>query len=109
MSKMRKCTVCQSEYKYCPDCQGEAYPAWMFLFDTENCNNLWEVFNAYRTHAMNADEALKALGELDLSKEESFDPVWKDLLKQMRAEAKPKPVEEKKNDEKPKFNNFRKK
>lgn len=88
MAGKRKCIVCGAEYDYCPNCNNEQ-PRWRFLFDTKNCNDIWEVFNDYRTGQMNATQADKALKQLDLSKEADFNPIWKSLLIKIRGEAKP--------------------
>lgn len=110
MSRFRKCVICSKEYLYCPNCGDEAKPRWMFLFDSENCNNIWEEFNAYRTGAKDATQTLKALQKLDLSDEEKFDPVWKGLLNEIRAKAMPEEKKEEKNEQPKKFNqNFNKK
>lgn len=94
MAGKRKCIVCRQEYDYCPNCSDEQ-PRWRFLFDTQNCNNIWEVFNDYRTGQKDATQAEKALRQLDLSKENDFDPVWKDLLAKIRSEAEPEREEPK--------------
>lgn len=111
MAGMRKCIVCGTEYKYCPNCNEEE-PRWRFLFDTKNCNDLWDVFNAYRTGQKDATQAEADLRQLDLSKEKDFDPVWKGILIKIRNEAKPEPKVEKvetKNEQPKKYRDFKKK
>ena len=99
MAGKRKCIVCGSLYDYCPNCSNEQ-PRWRFLFDTKNCNDIWEVFNAYRTKQVDAAQAEKDLRQLDLSQEDNFDPVWKSMLIKIRAEAKPEEKAEPKPEEK---------
>ena len=56
-----------------------------------------------------ATSALKALQKLDLSDEEKFDPVWKELLSEIRAKAVPEEKKEEKNEQPKKYNpNFNK-
>lgn len=93
MAGKRKCIVCRQEYDYCPNCSDEQ-PRWRFLFDTQNCNHIWDVFNDYRTGQKDATQAEKALRQLDLSKENDFDPTWKELLAKIRSEAVPVPEPE---------------
>lgn len=93
MAGKRKCCVCGAEYDYCPNCNDEQ-PRWRFLFDTQNCNRIWDVFNDYRTGQKDATQAEKALRQLDLSNEKDFDPVWKDLLAKIRSKAESEPERE---------------
>lgn len=93
MANNKICVVCNTPYHYCDNCTSKENNGYSFLFDSKGCNDLWEVFNAYRTHSIDANEALKRLQQCDLSKEESFKPVWKELLSQIRSEATP-PVKE---------------
>ena len=110
MAGKRVCIICNGRYDYCPNCS-EEQPRWKFLFDEQNCNNIWEVFNAYRTGQMDATQANKELQQLDLSKEADFNDTWKNLLEVIRKEAKPEPKVEKpmekvepKNEPQKKFN-----
>lgn len=96
MASKRKCIICGEMYSYCPNCSN-VEPAWKFLFDSKNCEAIWEQFNAYRTGAQDATKTEKELGLLDLSKEEKLEQVWKDLLVKIRKEAKP--AEEKRYEE----------
>ena len=89
MANIKICVVCNTRYHYCDNCSSKGKNGYSFLFDSKGCNDLWEVFNAYRTHAIDANEALNRLQQCDLSKEESFKPVWKELLVQIRSEAAP--------------------
>lgn len=89
MSVKKICAVCQGAYEYCPNCSGTNVQPYMFLFDTENCNDIWEVMNAYRTNAIDATQAKEKLQKLDLSKQASFKPVWQDLLAEIEEKASP--------------------
>lgn len=96
MRTKKKCTICGNSYSYCPNCDHKVDGPWLFLFDSKNCSDIWEVFNAYRTGSKSADEALADLNKLDLSREDQFDQVWKNILAKIRSEATP---QKPKNDE----------
>ena len=66
---MKTCSICGTEYKYCNNCKSDInQPRWKFLFDKENCKNIWEIINGYKTNALDAEAAKKALDKCDTSK-----------------------------------------
>ena len=93
MANNKICVVCNSSYRYCTSCPDKENDGYSFLFDSKNCNDIWEIFNAYRTHTLSANDALTKLQQCDLSKEASFKPVWKELLAKIRSEAAPVAVD----------------
>lgn len=96
MKHARNCTICGTEYAYCPDCQEFSdKPRWMFLFHDENCKKIWDVLNDYKAKIKNANQAKFALQRLDLSKRDSFDPAIKALIDKICAEADPEKKDEK--------------
>lgn len=65
---MRKCLLCQKEYKYCPYCAEDAYkPKWMFLFHDENCSEIFDVLQRHDQGFYTDEEAIIRLKSLDLT------------------------------------------
>lgn len=65
---MRKCLLCQKEYKYCPYCAEDAYkPKWMFLFHDENCSEIFDVLQRHEQNFYTDEEAIQRLKKLDLT------------------------------------------
>lgn len=67
-NKKRKCFSCGSEYKYCPVCyKDKDKPTWMFLFDTERCNDVFSSINSYTSNEISKEEVVKILSKHDMS------------------------------------------
>lgn len=65
----RTCIICGKHYSYCPNCERyNDMPRWMYLFDDEECKNIYLVINDYRTGAITKDEAMTMLYPYDVSK-----------------------------------------
>ena len=56
MAEIRKCFICGQSYEYCPNCNNAAEP-WKFLYDTEECVEVAEVWYAYRGKEITKEEA----------------------------------------------------
>lgn len=89
----RKCVICGTEYKYCSSCNGEDKdkPAWMSVFDTENCRKIYYICSNYEIgHYGSKEEAKEKLEKLDLSKKDQFCPVVKDWVEDIMSTPKKK-------------------
>lgn len=94
MKHARICAICGKEYSYCPDCTDyDELPRWMFLFDKENCKDIWEVINKYRTKEYTAAQAKAELQKLDMSYKDSINPDFKVFLDQICEETRPVKVQ----------------
>ena len=83
---MKTCSICGTEYKYCNNCKSDmCQPRWKFLFDKENCKNIWEIINGYKTYALDANAAKKALDKCDTSK---LTPNVRKTIKAINANAR---------------------
>ena len=64
----RKCIICGKSYSYCPQCGRDAgKPTWYFIFDGQNCHDIYEVCTQYRDNEINAEKAYELVSKLDLS------------------------------------------
>ena len=69
----RKCCICGQNYSYCPNCGTDASkPTWYFIFDGQNCHDIYEVCTQYRDKEIDAARAYELISKLDLSKIENF-------------------------------------
>lgn len=69
MKHEKICTVCNTKYQYCPNCDSyNLEPRWKFLFCSENCNEIFNTVAQFEGGAINADEARKILDKCDLKK-----------------------------------------
>lgn len=69
----RTCIICKNQYHYCPNCGADAgKPTWYFIFDGQNCHDIYEVCTQYRDKEIDAETAYQLISKLDLSKHENF-------------------------------------
>lgn len=69
----RTCVICKNQYHYCPNCGADAgKPAWYFIFDGQNCHDIYEVCTQYRDNEIDAETAYELISKLDLSKMDEF-------------------------------------
>lgn len=69
----RTCIICKTQYHYCPNCGADAgKPTWYFIFDGQNCHDIYEVCTQYRDKEIDAETAYNLISKLDLSKMENF-------------------------------------
>lgn len=88
MRHERTCEICSSTYSYCPNCNDYAdKPRWMFLFDSENCKNIYDVVNAYRTNALTAVQAKEKLDTLEIPDKGKMNKAYADFIDQIYKEA----------------------
>lgn len=88
MRHERICEICSSTYSYCPNCSDYAEESrWKFLFDTENCKDIYEVVNAYRTNAINAVQAKAKLDKLSIPSKEKLNKGYAKFIDEINKEA----------------------
>ena len=69
----RKCIICGHSYHFCPTCGEDAgKPTWYFIFDGENCHNIYEVCTQYRDGKIDVKTAYETISLLDISNLDDF-------------------------------------
>ena len=70
----RTCIICGKNYHFCPSCgsSDSSKPSWYFIFDGQNCHDIYEVCVAYRDKQIDVKEAYERLSKLDLTGLEEF-------------------------------------
>lgn len=67
MKVNKKCAVCGTAYHYCTGCKEDInMPRWKFLFHDENCKNIYDIINSYKTNEITKEQAKSRLGKLEL-------------------------------------------
>ena len=70
--KARICHTCGKEYHYCPRCrEDENKPTWMFVWDTLECKEVFNILSRYNSDDYSKEEAKKALKKI-ISNEITF-------------------------------------
>lgn len=78
------CIICGKQYRFCGNCRGDAgKPSWYHIFDSERCNEVYEICVAYRDKVISIKEAYERLSKLDLSDLESFAPSTKAQIEEI--------------------------
>ena len=71
--RIRECYLCGESYKYCSTCsQDRAKPAWMSLFHSESCKNIFDICTRFNMGMISKTEAQEELNACDLSNKEKF-------------------------------------
>lgn len=105
-SKLRICSVCHQNYRYCPQCQEDQLkPTWYFAFCHENCRDIYDIASSFEDGRIDANTAKIQLEKLDLSKIDNFGESYKKTInrimesssvaKQVKAQEVEKTVENK--------------
>ena len=69
----RKCIICGHPYHFCPTCGEDAgKPTWYFIFDGENCHDIYEVCTQYRDGEIDVKAAYEKISKLDISNIKNF-------------------------------------
>lgn len=64
----RVCVVCGKKYVYCPNCkQGNPKETWRFMYDSEQCRDIFKACSDFAFGHINAEAAKKRLAKYDLS------------------------------------------
>ena len=98
----RVCIICGQTYTFCPVCnsQDKNKPSWYFIFNNQNCHDIYEVCVDYRDNKIDAKEAYKRISKLNISNLESFNETTKAQIKEILLSNEK--IEKKSIDEKPK-------
>ena len=65
MAHIRKCTLCKSEYDYCPRCD-TTKPTFYLKYCSENCKDISEVLNKYYFKHLTKEQAAMELMKLNV-------------------------------------------
>lgn len=70
----RTCIICGKKYTYCPVCNSwdTNKPTWYFIFDGQNCHDIYEVCTQYRDGEIDAKVAYEKISKLDISNIKDF-------------------------------------
>ena len=69
----RKCIICGNSYHFCPTCgEDTGKPTWYFIFDGQNCHDIYEVCTQYRDGEIDANVAYEKISKLDISNIKNF-------------------------------------
>ena len=69
----RKCIICGHSYHFCPTCGEDAgKPTWYFIFDGQNCHDIYEVCTQYRDGKIGVKTAYETISLLDISNLDDF-------------------------------------
>ncbi len=96
----RKCIICGSDYIYCPRCgKGNKDETWRYLYDTELCNEIFNVLSSFAHNHIKKEEAREKLEALDIPKGMKFTAEIKKqidivMAKEPKAKNEPKIVNE---------------
>lgn len=76
MAKLNKICICDNtKYSYCPTCAADnSKPAWMNMYCSENCKNLFQAATDYNAGEINFEDAKKIVEKADLSNKDNFKP-----------------------------------
>ncbi len=80
--KKRKCILCPShEYEYCGKCKPkEIVETWRFIFDSENCRDIYKILENYKAKKLSAEEAKKQLDKYTIPNLEDMQSVLRELI-----------------------------
>lgn len=84
----KNCIICGTAYSYCPNCGADRKkPSWYAIFDSENCNNIYEILTNYRDGVYTAEVAYEKIKTCDLSKlnDEGFNSGAKKQIEEILA------------------------
>ena len=85
----RVCIICGKEYHYCSACGEDAgKPTWYFIFDGQNCHDIYEVCTQYRDKKIDAKKAYELISKLDLSNIEDFAEATRIQIEEILAKGK---------------------
>lgn len=78
------CSVCNTHYQYCPNCDSYASkPRWMFLFCSENCKDIFETVSDYTQGRIDTRTAKKRLDKCDIQKAQPLKAGTKEGLEKI--------------------------
>lgn len=80
MAHIRKCTLCGSEYDYCPRCD-KTKETFYLKYCSENCKDIALVINKAAFNVITKEEAAEEFAKYDLSKLDSYKEVTREFVK----------------------------
>ena len=81
----RICCICGRSYSYCPQCSADsAKPTWYFIFDGQNCHDIYEVCTQYRDKEIDAETAYELISKLDLSMIDNFSEGTRQQIEEIK-------------------------
>ena len=85
----RVCIICGKEYRYCSACGEDAgKPTWYFIFDGQNCHDIYEVCTQYRDGEIDAKVAYEKISKLDISNIKNFAESTRIQIEEILAKGK---------------------
>ena len=85
----RVCIICGKEYRYCSACGEDAEkPTWYFIFDGQNCHDIYEVCTQYRDGEIDANVAYEKISKLDISNIKNFSESTRIQIEEILAKGK---------------------
>lgn len=79
--KLRMCSTCRSEYRFCPRCnEDKDKPNWYFAFCSENCKDIYDITSNYSWGNISEKEAKEKLSKLNLSKINNFGESYQNTI-----------------------------
>ena len=85
----RVCIICGKEYRYCSACGEDAgKPTWYFIFDGQNCHDIYEVCTQYRDGEIDAKVAYEKISKLDISNIKNFAEATRIQIEEILAKGK---------------------
>ena len=78
----KTCILCGKQYKYCEGCPGKynVLETWRNIFCSENCREVYHVFDLLKAGKMTEKNANKELKKLDTSMIKTFKEPMKSML-----------------------------
>ena len=85
----RTCIICGKKYSYCNNCQSDANkPTWYFIFDSQNCHDIYEVCTQYRDKEITVAQAYEKISKLDISNIKNFAEATRIQIEEILAKGK---------------------
>ena len=86
MAHERNCTVCNTQYRYCPKCREFEYmEKWHINYCSEQCKETSSIINRYAFKHINKSEAKKLLENNNINKDTIVLPKFKVYIDEILA------------------------
>lgn len=79
MANKRNCIICGKVYDYCPTCRTKK-PAWMALFDSETCHEIYDIISDYNFKRIDKTEAKSRLNTIKIKSSKGYNNAIKTVL-----------------------------
>ena len=77
----KTCIVCRTKYKYCNTCrQYNPNETWRNLYCSDNCRQLYHIYDAIRAKKLSDEDAGKEIEKYDISNLMSFNEPMRSVL-----------------------------